>query len=79
MASDLRFSYSGLYLKSHKTAPSGPQTLQLHMEGANGIWFPKRKEVEAIWPVRDQVQVVTRPAIASPPLVTELALRPVAR
>ena len=34
-----------------KTGLSGPQTLKLHMEGANGIRFPGKKKVEAIWPL----------------------------
>ena len=42
MASDLRFSYSSLYLGHHKTAPSGPQIPQLHMEGTHGIRYPEK-------------------------------------
>ena len=31
---------------SRKTAPNGPQTPQLHMEGANGIRFPGEKNLK---------------------------------
>ena len=43
MASDLRFSYSGLYLRPHKTSTSGQKGSRLCMEGANGIRFPGKK------------------------------------
>ena len=39
MASDLRFSYAGLYGRSHKTSTSGPLGPRLCMEGTNGIRF----------------------------------------
>ena len=42
-------------------------------------WSLALTSLNAPPPVRDQVQVVTRSAIASPPLMTELALRSVAR
>ena len=39
MASDLRFSYAGLYGRSHKTSTSGLLGPRLCMEGTYGIRF----------------------------------------
>ena len=37
---------------SRKTAPSGPKTPKLHMEGANGIRFPGKRKLKpyGLWP-----------------------------
>ena len=50
LASDLGFSYSGLYQRFNKMSTSGPNGPRFCMEGTNGIRCPGKK-IEAIQPL----------------------------